>query len=68
MGASKIKALVPLFDLKFLRRDRDINCRNFKSAALACETAALPVSDAVMWVPWAFAFMVQADACRFKQR
>ena len=26
--------LVPLFDLKFLRRTRDIRCRNFKSAAL----------------------------------
>src|SRR5262245_14787954 len=27
--------LVPLFDLKFLRRTRGTRCRNFKSAALA---------------------------------
>jgi hypothetical protein len=33
--------LVPLFDLKFLRRTRGTRCRNFKSAAL---DAALPAT------------------------
>jgi hypothetical protein len=40
--------LVPLTDLRFLKRERGMEGRNLKSAALACETAALPVSDAVM--------------------
>src|SRR5437879_72232 len=32
--------LVPLFDLKFLRRTSSIWCRNFKSAALVCSEEA----------------------------
>jgi hypothetical protein len=65
MGAGKITILVPPFDLKFLRRARSILFRNFKSAALAGETAALPVSDAVMSV---LSVMVKADLPQFKQR
>jgi glutathione S-transferase len=34
-GTSNSMILVPLFDLKFLRRTRGTRCRNFKSAALA---------------------------------
>src|ERR1700751_4402443 len=34
-GTSNSMILVPLFDLKFLRRPRGTRCRNFKSAALA---------------------------------
>src|SRR5919108_6189763 len=33
-GTSNSIILVPLFDLKFLRRTRGTRCRNFKSAAL----------------------------------
>jgi hypothetical protein len=33
-GTSNSMILVPLFDLKFLRRTRGTRCRNFKSAAL----------------------------------
>jgi hypothetical protein len=68
MGAGKIMIVVPPFDLKFLSRARSIHFRNFKSAALPGDAAALPVSDAVMWVPWPLAFMVKAKAGRFKQR
>ncbi len=35
-GTSNSMILVPLFDLKFLRRTGGTWCRNFKSAALAC--------------------------------
>src|ERR687886_428745 len=34
-GTSNSMILVPLFDLKFLKRTRGTRCRNFKSAALA---------------------------------
>src|SRR5438067_8289943 len=36
-GTSNFMILVPLFDLKFLRRTRGTRCRNFKSAALGSE-------------------------------
>ena len=33
-GTGKVMIRVPLFDLKFLKRDCRMGCRNFKSAAL----------------------------------
>src|SRR5882672_8760213 len=39
-GTSNSMILVPLFDLKFLRRTRGTWCRNFKSAALVSEVTS----------------------------
>ena len=41
-GTSNSMILVPLFDLKFLRRTRGARCRNFKSASLARSARGSP--------------------------
>jgi hypothetical protein len=59
-SAGKIMIPVPPFDLKFVRCAGGILVGKFKSAALAGDDAVLPVSDAVMWVPWG----PQLSSCR----
>src|SRR5438045_9514192 len=45
-GTSNSKILVPLFDLKFLKRVCGKSCRNFKSAALAADRRSRKRLDA----------------------